>query len=188
MLRKLIIGTMLSTAMTVGYAAPSFADEVEVLHWWTSGGEAAALDVLKKTLEGQGVTWKDMPVAGGGGEGRQPVQPGDDPVLDLAGGHIARPADHGRGAEAPLHDGPLAAGERRLTAVGPGEILRAVVRGEHENRVVVGAHVFELFHDRADDVIELCHPAFNGGPPVRRRAHFLIFFGEMGDDVNAGGI
>jgi glucose/mannose transport system substrate-binding protein len=68
MLRKLLIGTMLSTALTVGYAAPSFAEEVEVLHWWTSGGEAAALDVLKKNLEAQGVTWKDMPVAGGGGE------------------------------------------------------------------------------------------------------------------------
>jgi glucose/mannose transport system substrate-binding protein len=68
MLRKLLIGTMLSTALSVGYAAPSFADEVEVLHWWTSGGEAAALDVLKKNLESQGVTWKDMPVAGGGGE------------------------------------------------------------------------------------------------------------------------
>lgn len=68
MLRKLLIGTMLSGAMTVGYAAPSIADEVEVLHWWTSGGEAAALDVLKKNLEAQGVTWKDMPVAGGGGE------------------------------------------------------------------------------------------------------------------------
>ena len=27
------------------------ADEVEVLHWWTSGGEAAALNVLKKDLE-----------------------------------------------------------------------------------------------------------------------------------------
>jgi glucose/mannose transport system substrate-binding protein len=68
MLRKLLIGTMLSTALTVGYSAPSFAEEVEVLHWWTSGGEAAALDVLKKNLEAQGVTWKDMPVAGGGGE------------------------------------------------------------------------------------------------------------------------
>jgi glucose/mannose transport system substrate-binding protein len=59
---------MLTTALSVGYSAPSFADEVEVLHWWTSGGEAAALDVLKKNLESQGVTWKDMPVAGGGGE------------------------------------------------------------------------------------------------------------------------
>ena len=44
------------------------AESVEVLHWWTSGGEAAALGVLKKDLEGQGVTWNDMPVAGGGGE------------------------------------------------------------------------------------------------------------------------
>ena len=43
------------------------AEEVEVLHWWTSGGEAAALNVLKQDLEGQGVTWQDMPVAGGGG-------------------------------------------------------------------------------------------------------------------------
>lgn len=68
MLRKLLIGTMLTTGLGVGFAAPSFADEVEVLHWWTSGGEAAALDVLKKNLEAQGVTWKDMPVAGGGGE------------------------------------------------------------------------------------------------------------------------
>ena len=68
MLRKLLIGTMLSTAMTVGYSAPSFAEEVEVLHWWTSGAEAGALDVLKKNLEAQGVTWKDVPVAGGGGE------------------------------------------------------------------------------------------------------------------------
>ena len=39
-----------------------------MLHWWTSGGEAAALNVLKKNLESEGVTWKDMPVAGGGGE------------------------------------------------------------------------------------------------------------------------
>ena len=44
------------------------AESVEVLHWWTSGGEAAALGVLKKDLESQGITWNDMPVAGGGGE------------------------------------------------------------------------------------------------------------------------
>jgi glucose/mannose transport system substrate-binding protein len=48
-------------------AGPVRAAEVEVLHWWTSGGEAAALNVLKKDLEAKGITWKDMPVAGGGG-------------------------------------------------------------------------------------------------------------------------
>lgn len=44
------------------------AENVEVLHWWTSGGEAAALNVLKQDLEGQNIGWQDMPVAGGGGE------------------------------------------------------------------------------------------------------------------------
>ena len=43
------------------------AADVEVLHWWTSGGEAAALNVLKQDLESQGIGWQDMPVAGGGG-------------------------------------------------------------------------------------------------------------------------
>jgi glucose/mannose transport system substrate-binding protein len=41
--------------------------EVEVVHWWTSGGEAAALNVLKGNLQKQGIAWKDNPIAGGGG-------------------------------------------------------------------------------------------------------------------------
>ena len=64
MLRKLLLTTVFAT----GFALVAHADEVEVLHWWTSGGEAAALNVLKKDLESKGVTWADMPVAGGGGE------------------------------------------------------------------------------------------------------------------------
>ena len=57
------------TAFAVLASSVSFAQaaDVEVLHWWTSGGEAAALNVLKKDLEEQGIGWQDMPVAGGGG-------------------------------------------------------------------------------------------------------------------------
>ncbi|MCX7080889.1 MAG: ABC transporter substrate-binding protein, partial [Pseudomonas sp.] len=40
---------------------------VEVVHWWTSGGEAKAIDVLKKLVEKDGYIWKDSAVAGGGG-------------------------------------------------------------------------------------------------------------------------
>lgn len=63
-------GIASSIALALGLSAASMAQaaDVEVLHWWTSGGEAAALDVLKQDLETQGVGWKDMPVAGGGGE------------------------------------------------------------------------------------------------------------------------
>jgi len=64
-MKKQVLGMLISAAFT----APVMAQEaVEVLHWWTAGGEAAALGVLKGNLEKQGVKWNDMPVAGGGGE------------------------------------------------------------------------------------------------------------------------
>jgi glucose/mannose transport system substrate-binding protein len=40
--------------------------EVQMLHWWTSGGEAAALDLLKQDLAKLGYAWKDLSVEGGG--------------------------------------------------------------------------------------------------------------------------
>lgn len=63
---KAAIAVVLS--MTSGSAAADGHSSVEVLHWWTSGGEAAALNVLRENLEAQGIGWTDMPVAGGGGE------------------------------------------------------------------------------------------------------------------------
>lgn len=60
---------MTTTAIALGLmAGTAYAEEsVEVLHWLTSGGEAAALDVLKKDLHTKGINWVDMPVAGGSG-------------------------------------------------------------------------------------------------------------------------
>ncbi|MGV7207560.1 ABC transporter substrate-binding protein [Oxalobacteraceae bacterium A2-2] len=50
-------------------ALPAFAlaGEVEVLHFWASGGEAQAVAQLKNTLRAQGHTWKDFAIADGGG-------------------------------------------------------------------------------------------------------------------------
>jgi glucose/mannose transport system substrate-binding protein len=48
-------------------ASSALAGEVEVLHWWTSGGEAAAVQELQKMLQKEGHTWKDFAVAGGAG-------------------------------------------------------------------------------------------------------------------------
>jgi glucose/mannose transport system substrate-binding protein len=56
-------------AGTSGAALAEDIKEVQMLHWWTSGGEAAALNVLKQDLAKEGYAWKDVPVAGGGGEG-----------------------------------------------------------------------------------------------------------------------
>lgn len=63
-----LMNTVAAAAILLGTATMARAAEnVEVLHWWTSGGEATALEVLKKDLEKKGITWSDMPVAGGGG-------------------------------------------------------------------------------------------------------------------------
>jgi glucose/mannose transport system substrate-binding protein len=61
---KTLLGGLALSAVA---ATTAQAAEVEVLHWWTSGGEATALSVLKEDLEAKGIGWKDMPVAGGGG-------------------------------------------------------------------------------------------------------------------------
>ena len=58
----------LALAMAAGVVVAQDKGQVEVLHWWTSGGEAAALNVLKEDLQAKGIGWQDMPVAGGGGE------------------------------------------------------------------------------------------------------------------------
>jgi glucose/mannose transport system substrate-binding protein len=58
-------GALLSGAASAG--------EVEVLHWWTSGGEAKAAQALKATLQAKGHVWKDFAVAGGGGDAAMTV-------------------------------------------------------------------------------------------------------------------
>jgi glucose/mannose transport system substrate-binding protein len=65
-----------SAVVVVGALAvqlPAQAGEVEVLHWWTSGGEARSVAELKKILESRGHKWKDFAVAGGGGENAMTV-------------------------------------------------------------------------------------------------------------------
>ncbi|MGF1908174.1 ABC transporter substrate-binding protein [Vibrio kasasachensis] len=67
-LNKTLLTLSLLTASTFTHAG-----QVEVLHWWTSGGEAKALNELKDMLEEQGHDWKDFAVAGGGGESAMTV-------------------------------------------------------------------------------------------------------------------
>src|SRR5262249_59068645 len=64
----LMAGAMAVGALGISGASAADNKEVQMLHWWTSGGEAAALNVLKQYLAKEGYAWKDVPVAGGGGE------------------------------------------------------------------------------------------------------------------------
>lgn len=66
--------TALAGVLALALPGAAIADgEAEVLHWWTSGGEAAALKVLKDDFAANGGVWTDMPVAGGGGDAAMQV-------------------------------------------------------------------------------------------------------------------
>ncbi|MBX4893673.1 sugar ABC transporter substrate-binding protein, partial [Rhizobium bangladeshense] len=69
-MRKFMSSAAVAVVMMAGLGAAEAGDvkEVQMLHWWTSGGEAAALNVLKEDLSKEGFAWKDVPVAGGGGD------------------------------------------------------------------------------------------------------------------------
>ncbi len=77
--------------LTLGVGQARAAEEVEIIHWWTSGGEAAALQVLRENLEKEGVGWKDAAIAGGGGDQARTVlqarmAAGDPPTADADAG------------------------------------------------------------------------------------------------------
>lgn len=62
------VSAALCVALSAFAGAGAQAGEVEVLHYWTSGGEAKSIAELKKIMQAKGHTWKDFAVAGGGGD------------------------------------------------------------------------------------------------------------------------
>ena len=62
---------LLASALFVPRAAAE--PTAEVLHWWTSGGEARALKVIADRFTAQGGRWIDNPIAGGGGDAARTV-------------------------------------------------------------------------------------------------------------------
>lgn len=61
-MRSLVAAWATSTALM--FAAPASATDLEVTHWWTSGGEAAAVKVLADVFNASGNTWVDSAIAG----------------------------------------------------------------------------------------------------------------------------
>ncbi|WP_434620137.1 ABC transporter substrate-binding protein [Tabrizicola sp. M-4] len=62
----LAAGLMASVALPTA----GLSTELEVTHWWTSGGEAAAVAELAKAFDASGDKWVDGAIAGGGDTAR----------------------------------------------------------------------------------------------------------------------
>ena len=98
---KLSTKLLAATAMV---AAPAVhAAELEVTHWWTSGGEAAAVSKLAEAWEAAGNTWIDGAIAGSGGTARPII------ISRIIGGDpmAATQLNHGRQAEELIEAGLL---------------------------------------------------------------------------------
>ncbi len=65
-MKSVFFGAVSATALIA--SAVHAEPKAEVLHWWTSGGEAKSVAVLQEEFAAQGGVWTDMPVAGGGGD------------------------------------------------------------------------------------------------------------------------
>ncbi|WP_428925068.1 ABC transporter substrate-binding protein [Marinibacterium sp. SX1] len=106
-------GTALCAASAVS------ATELEVTHWWTSGGEAAAVAEFAKAFDATGNTWVDGAIAGSGGTARPII------VSRIIGGDPmgAFQFNHGRQAEELIEAGLL----RDMTAVAEAEGWKDIV-------------------------------------------------------------
>ena len=98
----------------------SQAADLEVTHWWTSGGEAAAVAELAKAFDATGNKWVDGAIAGSGGTAR-PIM-----VSRITGGDpmAATQFNHGRQAEELAQSGLM----RDLTAVAEKEKWKDFIR------------------------------------------------------------
>src|SRR5690606_8539263 len=87
--------------MVTGGAA--HAVDLEVMHWWTSGGEAAAVAKLAEAWDASGNAWIDGAIAGGG-DTAHPVM-----ISRILGGDppAAFQFNHGRQAEELIEAGLL---------------------------------------------------------------------------------
>lgn len=62
--------TLAALLASVALPGIALAEELEVTHWWTSGGEAAAVAEFAKAFDATGNTWVDGAIAGGGDTAR----------------------------------------------------------------------------------------------------------------------
>ena len=97
------LSTKLLAATAIVSASAASAVELEVTHWWTSGGEAAAVSKFADAWNATGNTWLDGAIAGSGGAARPII------ISRIIGGDPmgATQMNHGRQAEELIEAGMM---------------------------------------------------------------------------------
>ena len=94
-MRYKLLTAAFAATVALPFAAPAAATDLEVTHWWTSGGEAAAVAEFAKAFDATGNKWVDGAIAGSGDTAR-PIM-----ISRITGGDPmgATQFNHGRQAE-----------------------------------------------------------------------------------------
>ena len=102
---KILKSLVAGTALTAASATMALAEgvELEVTHWWTSGGEAAAVSKFAEAWNATGNKWVDGAIAGSGDTARPII------ISRILGGDpmAATQLNHGRQAEELIEEGLL---------------------------------------------------------------------------------
>ncbi|MET2830229.1 ABC transporter substrate-binding protein [Mesorhizobium shangrilense] len=116
---KLTTAVLAATA-ALQFVGPAAATDLEVTHWWTSGGEAAAVAEFAKAFDATGNHWVDGAIAGSGDTAR-PIM-----ISRITGGDPmgATQFNHGRQAEELVKAGLM----RDLTDLANKEHWKDVIR------------------------------------------------------------
>lgn len=146
----------LACGAVFGFTSMASATDLEVMHWWTSGGEAAAVAEFAKAFDATGNHWVDAAFAGPGEQARAIM------VSRITGGDPmgAFQFNHGRQAEELIEAGLLRdltdiAEEQGWTdVVNPSSILAGCTVDGHIYCTPVNIHSWQwlwLSHKAFDD-------------------------------------
>ncbi len=120
-----MMAAVLAASVVIPFGAAN-ATDLEVTHWWTSGGEAAAVAEFAKAFDATGNHWVDGAIAGAGDTAR-PIM-----ISRITGGDPmgATQFNHGRQAEELVQAGlmrdltDLAAKEKWADVIRPASLLK----------------------------------------------------------------
>ena len=181
--------TKFAAVLCASVAMPALATELEVTHWWTSGGEAAAVAEFAKAFDATGNTWVDGAIAGSGDTAR-PIM-----VSRITGGDpmAATQFNHGRQAEELVASGlmrnldDLAAKENWKAVINPPSLLEGCTLDGHIYCVPVNIHAWQwlwlsnqAFTDAGVAVPTNWDEFVAAGPALRAAGKVPLAVGQQG--------
>lgn len=167
----------------------AYATDLEVTHWWTSGGEAAAVAEFAKAFDATGNHWVDGAIAGSGDTAR-PIM-----VSRITGGDPmgATQFNHGRQAEELVEAGlmrdldAVAEAGKWKEVINPPELLDSCMLDGHIYCVPVNIHSWQwlwlsnkAFEDAGVAVPTNWDEFVAAGPKLKEAGKVALAVGQQG--------